>query len=222
MAIGPGAATVPARDATGIRLVVVNSGIGNLGAIPNMLKRIGVDAVVTDDPVTIEGADKLILPGVGSFDAAARRFDELDLVPILNRKVLDERTPVLGLCLGMQLLGEGSEEGELPGLGWIRGRAVRFRFDGSDPSLRIPHMGWNFVEPVGATPLLDGLGDHPRFYFAHSYHVAVTDADDAVGITHYGVDFPSVVARGNVYGAQFHPEKSHRFGLRFLQNFVGL
>jgi imidazole glycerol-phosphate synthase subunit HisH len=213
---------MPARGAANMRLVVVNSGIGNLGAIPNMLKRIGVDAVVTDDPATIEGADKLILPGVGSFDAAARRLDELDLVPILNRKVLEQRTPVLGLCLGMQLLGEGSEEGELPGLGWIRGRAVRFHFDGSDPSMRVPHMGWNFVETAVATPLLDGLGDRPRFYFAHSYHVEVADDADAVGITRYGVEFPSVIARGNVYGAQFHPEKSHRFGLRFLENFIGL
>ena len=213
---------MPARVAADMRLVVVNSGIGNLGAIPNMLRRIGVDAVVTDDPATIEGADKLILPGVGSFDAAARRLDELDLVPILNRKVLEQRTPVLGLCLGMQLLGEGSQEGELPGLGWIGGRVVRFRFDGSDPGLRVPHMGWNFVRPAAPTRLLDGLGDHPRFYFAHSYHFVCADATDAVGVTEYGVEFPSVIARGNVYGAQFHPEKSHRFGLRFLENFVGL
>jgi glutamine amidotransferase len=204
-----------------MKLVVVNSGIGNLGAIPNMLKRIGVAASVTDDAGEIESADKLILPGVGSFDPAAGRLRELGLVDVLNR-VAERGTPVLGLCLGMQLLGEGSEEGELPGLGWIPGRVVRFQFDGSDPSLRIPHMGWNFVRQTDATPLLDGLEDHPRFYFAHSYHFSCDDPSDAVGVTSYGYEFPSVIRRGNVMGAQFHPEKSHRFGLRFLENFVGV
>jgi len=205
-----------------VTLVVVNSGIGNLGAIPNMLKRIGAEAIISDDAAQIEAADKLILPGVGAFDAAAGRLRELDLVAILNRKVVEEHTPVLGLCLGMQLLAEGSEEGSLPGLGWIRGRVKRFRFDASDRSLRVPHMGWNLVRAVGPTPLLDGLDDHPRFYFAHSYYLACDDPADAVGLTTYGSPFPSVVQRGNVYGAQFHPEKSHRFGLRFLENFVGL
>ena len=203
-------------------LVVVNTGIGNLGAIPNMLKRIGATAVVTDDRSTIEEATKLILPGVGSFDPAAGRLRELDLIDLLNRKVLEEKTPVLGLCLGMQLLGDGSEEGELPGLGWIPGRVVRFRFDGSDRSLRIPHMGWNFVEPAAGSPLLAGLEQHPRFYFAHSYYFTCDDPADAAGVTTYGVRFASVLQRGNVMGAQFHPEKSHRFGLRFLENFVGL
>ncbi|MGH2358610.1 MAG: imidazole glycerol phosphate synthase subunit HisH [Candidatus Limnocylindria bacterium] len=211
-------------------LVVVNSGIGNLGAIPNMLHRIGAEAVISDDPEVIEAADKLILPGVGAFDAAAGRLRELELVAVLNRKVLEQHTPVLGLCLGMQLLAEESEEGRLPGLGWIPGRVRRFRFDPADDrahagagrSLRVPHMGWNYVRAAAPTPLLEGLADHPRFYFAHSYYLACDDDADAVGLTTYGIPFASVVQRGNVYGAQFHPEKSHRFGLRFLENFVAL
>jgi glutamine amidotransferase len=204
-----------------VDLVVVNTGIGNLGAIPNMLKRIGAASVVSEDRAVIEAATKLILPGVGAFDAAARRLNELDLRELLARKVADG-VPVLGLCLGMQLLTEGSEEGSLPGLGWIAGRTVRFRFDRADPPLPVPHMGWSFVRPVRDSPLLAGLGEHPRFYFAHSFHVVCADPADAVAVTRYGYEFASVVQRGNVYGAQFHPEKSHRFGLRLLENFVGL
>lgn len=203
-----------------MKLVVVDAGIGNLGAIPNMLKRVGVSATITRDPEAIAAADRIILPGVGAFDPAMETLNELGIVETLSHKALVERVPVLGVCLGMQLLFEGSEEGALPGLGWIGGRAVRFRLDGSDRTLRVPHMGWNYVEPAGQGGLLGGFEETPRFYFAHSYHVECDDVTDVAGWTGYGHRFPSAVQHENIRGIQFHPEKSHRFGLKLFENFL--
>ena len=203
-----------------MHVTIVNTGVGNFGAIPNMLKRLGASAAITDDPAEIGRADKLILPGVGAFDAAAGKVQELG--PVLSRAVMERGVPVLGLCLGMQLLANASEEGILPGLGWIPGRVVRFRFDDSDASLHIPQMGWNEIRSVRSTPLLANLGDRPRFYFANSYHFVCDDPGDVSAISSYGYWFPAVVQRGNVMGAQFHPEKSHRFGMKLLENFLGL
>jgi glutamine amidotransferase len=203
-------------------VTVVNSGVGNLGAIPNMLKRLGATATITSDADRIAAAERIILPGVGAFDAAMSSLRCMGLVETLNELVLVRRVPTLGLCLGMQLLTDGSEEGDQPGLGWIPGRVVRFRLDGSDRSLHVPQMGWNTVRVVRPVALLAGLGERPRFYFAHSYHLECDDPADIVGVTTHGYDFPSVVQRGNVMGAQFHPEKSHRFGMKILGNFLGL
>jgi imidazole glycerol-phosphate synthase subunit HisH len=205
-----------------MEVTVVNLGVGNLGAIPNMLKRLGTTANITDDVDEIGRATKLVLPGVGAFDAAMSNLRRLGLVEVLNRQVLERGTPVLGLCLGMQLLAESSEEGSDPGLGWIRGKVVRFQLDGSDTSLRIPQMGWNTVQVNRQVPLVADLGENPRFYFAHSFHMVCSDAADIVGVTTYGHEFTSVVQRENVMGAQFHPEKSHRFGMKLFENFVAL
>lgn len=200
-------------------ITIVDYGIGNLGSIPNMLRRLGADAVVTSEPRDVDAASRLILPGVGSFDAAVRNLQALDLVAPLNRAAIERRIPVLGLCLGMQLLTEGSEEGVLPGLGWVRGRVVRFAFDG--PRQRpVPHMGWADVEPRPGARLLAGFDATPRFYFAHSYHVVCSDEEDVAATANYGYEFVASVARGNVLGAQFHPEKSHRFGLQLFRNFL--
>lgn len=201
-------------------VVVVNAGIGNLGAIPNMLKRLGATAQISADPGEIAGADRIILPGVGAFDAAMQSLADLGLIEVLNRKALDERVPILGVCLGMELLGSGSEEGRLPGLGWISGRAVRFRSDEGEPLLRVPHMGWNYVRPTANGALFADLGNTPRFYFAHSYYFACDDEADVAGVTRYGHPFVSAVHRGNISGIQFHPEKSHRFGLQVFRNFL--
>jgi len=201
-------------------LVVVNAGVGNLGAIPNMLKRLGAPARVTADADEIAAADRVILPGVGAFDAAMRSLDELGLIPVLNRKALEERVPILGVCLGMQLLGAGSEEGALAGLGWLRGHAIRFRSNGVGPPLRIPHMGWNYVHRTDNGALLGDLDATPRFYFAHSYHFVCDDGADVAGVTRYGYPFVSAVRRGNISGIQFHPEKSHRFGLEVFRTFL--
>ncbi len=200
-------------------VVVVNAGIGNLGAIPNMLKRLGTAASVTADPDEIASARRIILPGVGAFDAAMQSLADLGLIEVLNRKALAEGVPILGVCLGMELLGAGSEEGRLPGLGWINGRAVRFRSDVDRP-VRIPHMGWNYVRPTGNGALFAELGTSPRFYFAHSYHFMCDDQADIAGVTRYGHPFVSAVHRGNISGIQFHPEKSHRFGLQVFRNFL--
>ena len=203
-------------------ITIVDYGVGNLGSIPNMLSRLGASAEITSAPEQIERAEQIILPGVGAFDAGMRSLVERGLLEVLRRRVLDDRVLTLGLCLGMELLFDSSEEGELPGLGWIRGRVVRFRFDKDDQAHRVPHMGWDTVETQRPSPILAGLADEPRFYFAHSYHGVCDDKSDVVGTTEYGYRFPSVVQRGNLFGAQFHPEKSHRFGLKLLENFVSL
>lgn len=200
-------------------VTIVDYGMGNLGSIRNMLKRIGVDAVVTGDLESINAAEKLLLPGVGAFDAAMGRINAGGLREVLDRKALEEGTPILGICLGMQLLTRSSEEGELKGLGWIEARTRRF-----PPSrhLKVPHMGWNLVREARPSPLTRDLPEEPRFYFVHSYFVDVDRAEDSILKTRYGVEFDSAVQRDNIYGAQFHPEKSHKFGMRILQNFAEL
>ena len=199
-------------------VTVVDYGIGNLGAIPNMLRRVGVETVVSADPTVVARAERLILPGVGAYDAGVRNLHAAGLWEVLERKALVERVPVLGLCLGMELLSNGSEEGELQGLGWIPGRVVRFRIP-AGASLRIPHMGWNTVVASRPSPLADAV-DGARFYFAHSYHFEPAQAESTAGLTTYGYPFASVVHRDNIIGLQFHPEKSHRFGLALLARFA--
>lgn len=203
-------------------VVVVDCAMGNVGSILNMFRRIGVPAIATGDPEQLAAADKLLLPGVGAFDAGMRRLRERGLLPVLHRKVVEESVPILGICLGMQLLTEGSEEGTERGLGWIRGRAVRFRAADLRSGLKIPHMGWNTVALRRPSPLFADLDDDHGFYFVHSYHVECDEADDVLATTHHGYEFVSSVQRGNIHGTQFHPEKSHRFGLRLLKNFAEL
>lgn len=199
-------------------IAIVDYGMGNVGSILNMLRKIGAPACVASGRDTLANAQKLILPGVGSFDAAMTRLSELDLIPMLNQKVLVEKNPILGICLGMQLMTAGSEEGSLPGLGWLKARTVRFNFE--TPSLKVPHMGWNDVKPRIAEGLWSGFDVAPSFYFVHSYHLVCDDPEDVTGTTHHGYDFASAVRKDNICGTQFHPEKSHRFGLRLLQNFA--
>lgn len=207
-------------------IAIVDYGMGNLGSIRNMLRKIGAAAQITADPAAIRAADKLILPGVGAFDIAMRNLDTLGLLPVLNEQVLDKGCPVLGICLGVQLLSRDSEEGQLPGLGWIDAHTRRFRFEeanGSAPgALKVPHMGWNFIQGTRPHPLLDDLPAEPRFYFVHSYHVLCEQPDDVLMRTHYGIDFTAGVARGNILGTQFHPEKSHKFGMALLRNYAAL
>jgi glutamine amidotransferase len=204
-----------------MEITVVDYGVGNLGAIPNMLKRLGATARITSNATDIDGAEKLILPGVGAFDAAMSNLDDLGLIDTLGN-VQRRGTPILGLCLGMQLLARSSEEGSRPGFGWIPAQVIRFHLDESDRSLHVPMMGWNYVQIVRPHGLVEGLGDDPRFYFAHSFHLVCDDPGDVVGVSTYGYEFPSIVQRGNVMGAQFHPEKSHRFGMKIFENFLAI
>lgn len=202
-------------------IAIINYGMGNLGSIANMFKKVGAAATITSDPVEIEKADKLVLPGVGAFDAGMRNLQESKLIPLLNQKVLVEKTPLVGLCLGMQLLTKESEEGRLAGLGWIDAKTVKFKFDSFGASLKIPHMGWNTVRPCQPHPLFIELATEARFYHVHSYHVICSDPGaNTIAETEYGYPFASAIARDNILGVQFHPEKSHKFGMKLLSNFV--
>jgi glutamine amidotransferase len=209
-------------------IVIVDYGMGNLGSILNMLKRIGVAAKISSDRAEIAAGDRLILPGVGAFDTAMRHLQESGMRDLLEEQVIGKRIPTLGVCLGMQLLTEGSEEGNLPGLGWIAGTTKKFRFEpgGANAELKIPHMGWNTIrtsrDGVAPKALVRGLNDPEpsRFYFVHSYHVTLSDDADAAAWTHHGYDFVSMVEKGHIMGTQFHPEKSHKFGMKLLRNFA--
>lgn len=202
-------------------IVIIDYGMGNLGSIRNMLKHLGVTAAISSQADDVAAAGKLILSGVGAFDSGMTSLENLGLIPLLNKKALVDKVPVLGICLGMQLLSESSEEGHMPGLGWISGKTIRFSFDRNNEKLKIPHMGWNTVESVKPCPLFEGMYDNPRFYFVHSYHVVCNHPDDVLCRTHYGYDIVSAVAHENIYGVQFHPEKSHKYGMKLLENFAG-
>lgn len=201
-------------------ITIVNFGMGNLGSMLNMFKRIGVPACIESDPAAISDATKLVLPGVGAFDAAMQRIEGTPgLRAALDRKALVERVPILGVCLGMQLLTRSSEEGEATGLNWIP--AATRRFPGGQ-TLKVPHMGWNVAHPRTTSALTAGVGNEPRYYFVHSYYVQADDPADSLMRTCYGIEFDSAIGRENIFGVQFHPEKSHRFGMQILQNFAEL
>lgn len=200
-------------------IVIVDYGVGNLASIQKFFKKSRIDAKVGRKPRDVAEADKLILPGVGAFGEGMRKLVASGLLDELNRKVLEDETPVLGICLGMQMLGGSSEEGEAQGLGWIAGRSVRFNFPPEIDQLRVPHVGWNDVE-LGDCPLLEGLPSPASFYFTHSYHLQCDDPATVKGWAEYGLRFAAVVQQGNIYGTQFHPEKSHEAGRAVLKNFV--
>ena len=199
-------------------ITIVDYAMGNLGSISNMLKKVGAVSEITCDPARIAGAEKLILPGVGAFDAGMRNLRDSGFVPALSRRVLEDRVPVLGICLGMQLMTDGSEEGTEPGLSWVPAHALRFK--PSDPALKVPHMGWNRVQPNRPDPLLHELADDVRFYFVHSYYVSCADPSHVLLNANYGERFDAAFRCGNIWGVQFHPEKSHRFGMQLLRNFA--
>ena len=201
-------------------ITIVDYGIGNVGSILNMLRRIGAPARLAAGEGDIRSAGKLILPGVGAFDPGMRQLHESGLVDALRTRVLGDGVPVLGICLGMQLLTRGSSEGSLPGLGWVAGSTVRFNPPAEGERLKVPRMGWNRAEPAAGSVLFRGLEAEPRFYFVHSYHVEVDDPAQVAAVTRYGVAFPSAVECGHVMGVQFHPEKSHRYGMALLRNFA--
>ena len=212
---------------------VIDYGCGNMGSIVNMLRRTGHTAGVIDSPEQVATAERLILPGVGAFDAGMHHLEERGWIEVLDHHVRQQGMPLLGICLGMQLLLHGSEEGRLPGLGWIDGMVVRFSNRNADgQARRVPHMGWNTVTPAtGSRLLADWTGNDaalPRFYFVHSYHAASVDPAAIAGTTRYGDEtFTSVIescnsATGTLMATQFHPEKSHKYGIALLQRFASL
>jgi imidazole glycerol-phosphate synthase subunit HisH len=202
-----------------VMVVVVNYGVGNIGSILNMLKKVGVEAVGSSAETDICAAEKLILPGVGAYDTAMAKIESVGLIPMLRDRVLNAGVPLLGICLGMQLLTKGSEEGSRRGLGWVDAQVVRFEKEKASGDIRIPHMGWNKVKPMQDHPLFRNLEDKARFYFVHSYHV-VCGKERVLSTTTYGYEFVSAMIQDNILGVQFHPEKSHKFGFQLLKNFV--
>jgi len=202
-------------------IAIVDHGMGNLGSVQNMLRKIGAESTRTADPEEIRRADKLVLAGIGAFDGAADRLAELGLVDVLNELVLDRKVPVLGVCLGMQLMAGSSEEGSQRGLGWLDADVQRFAFPAGQ-GLPVPHMGWEVVTPTRSSPLLDDGAGEQRFYFSHAYHLVCHDPTDVAATATYGYPFAAAVHRDNILGTQFHPEKSHVFGAAVYRRFVGL
>lgn len=200
-------------------IVIVDYKLGNLGSVYNMLKYLGINSIISGDKDIVEKADKLILPGVGAFDEGMKNLKESGLIPVLNRKVLQQNIPILGICLGMQLLGEASEEGTEKGLGWIKAVCKKFSFE--DSSIKIPHMGWNFTIPCKDRILVRAL-EGSKFYFVHSYYMECRSEADVLMKSLYGIDFTCAVQRENIMGVQFHPEKSHKYGMQLFKNFADL
>ena len=199
---------------------IVNYGVSNIGSMLNMMRKLGIEAQTISTPEEIGRATKIILPGIGAFDHGMKTLLDLGLAEPIRERVLKDRVPLLGVCLGMQMLGRGSEEGSLAGLGLIEGHCKRFVPNGN-AAIRIPHMGWNELVIRENGGLMEGLAG-ARFYFVHSYHFVCDDPSDELAGAQYGIDFTAAVHRSNVWGVQFHPEKSHRFGMALLRNFAHL
>lgn len=201
-------------------IAIVDYDVGNVGSVLNMLRKVGAKAQITRDPALLRSATKLVLPGVGAFDEAITNLRRFDLIDLLNELVTEQRKPILGVCLGAQLMTKSSEEGLQPGFGWLDARIVRFR-PPQGTVLRIPHMGWNVVTPARTgIQIFEGVAEPMRFYFVHSYHMVTERPEIEIGITHYGYRFASALGQGNVMAMQYHPEKSHKYGLQIYRNFV--
>ena len=199
-------------------IVIIDYGLGNLESVRNMFRKIGQkNVMISSNKDEILSADKLLLPGVGAFDSGMSNLENAGLIPTLNQKVIIQKTPILGICLGMQMLTRGSEEGVKAGLGWIDGKTIKFKPDES-LKLRVPHMGWEYVKVTQENKLLP-IESHSRFYFVHSYHVVTDDEKQSIGVAEFGGSFTCMVNKGNIYGTQFHPEKSLKFGMELLSNF---
>ena len=201
-------------------VVIIDYEAGNIGSIRNMLKKIGVDAVISSNPEVIDKATHIILPGVGSFDFGMQKLNDLNLVDALKRKCREEKTPTLGICLGAQLMCNSSQEGNLPGLGWIDAEVKKFPSLVNGTRYAVPHMGWEIVSMVKTSNLILHLPQPARFYFVHSYYMECLDSGDRLMQSQYSLTFDSAFERGNIIGVQFHPEKSHKFGKQLLTNFI--
>jgi glutamine amidotransferase len=199
-------------------IVIVDYGCGNLNSIRNMLKKIGFESVVSSSKEDIAAASKIILPGVGSFDTGMKSLMDNDYLPVLTEKALGEKIPFLGICLGMQLMTNGSEEGKQKGLGWIDADTLKFK---SNDKLKIPNMGWNEIKVMKENKLFQGI-IHPRFYFVHSYYIQSNNKENILATADYGVEYTCAFSKENLFGVQFHPEKSHKYGMQLLTNFAKL
>ncbi|MBS9442725.1 imidazole glycerol phosphate synthase subunit HisH [Photorhabdus heterorhabditis] len=201
-------------------ITIIDYGMGNSSSIQNILRKVGYDSVITSDLEIISNSNFIILPGVGSFDYGMKKLSNSGIQTILSKKVIKEKTPFLGICLGMQLLFNTSEEGTANGLGWLKGNVKKFN-NQEDRNLKIPHMGWNYISLKTNNNLFQQNPDNPdRFYFVHSYYVECQDNENILTTTNYINEFVSSVKKDNIYGVQFHPEKSHKFGMFFFKNLI--
>jgi imidazole glycerol-phosphate synthase subunit HisH len=203
-------------------ITVMDYGLGNIRAFMNVYERLNVPCRTASSADELTDAVKIILPGVGSFDRAMDRLEASGMRGVLEQKVLQEKVPVIGICVGMQILADSSEEGTRPGLGWIPGAVRRFDAARIPYATKLPHMGWNTVRTGRPDPLMDSFNGSSRFYFLHSYYFECADASHMLSQTDYGLTYASAVQRGNIYGIQFHPEKSHSAGVTLLHNFARL
>ncbi|KPF68700.1 imidazole glycerol phosphate synthase subunit HisH [beta proteobacterium AAP99] len=202
---------------------IVDYGVGNIQAFLTLFKRLGLEARRANTPDMLAGATRLVLPGVGHFDHAMKRLNDSGLRTKLERMVLEAQVPVIGVCVGMQMLADGSDEGSMPGLGWVPGRVRAFASHPASADLPMPHMGWNDLHASPTSKLFGrGFDAAPQFYFLHSYYFDAQDKNDVAATAHYGMDFDAVVSRGQVHGVQCHPEKSHHWGVQLLKNFAEL
>ena len=201
-------------------IVIIDYGMGNLLSVRKAFHRLNIPAKISSDAAEIRQAEKLILPGVGHFKRGMQNLEELKLIDVLNKKVLDEGTPILGICLGMQLFTQHSEEGDVAGLGWFNAKTIRFHLEKDSRNLRVPHMGWNNIQAASPNLLFKDIESDATFYFVHSYHVVCDEPKDVVATSDYGIRFVSAIGRDNIHGVQFHPEKSQAVGLQILKNFV--
>lgn len=202
-------------------IVIVDYGLGNVGSVLNMFKRLRINAKISCNKEDIEMADKLILPGVGSFDKGMENLESLGLIQLLSERVLIKKVPILGICLGMQLFTKSSAEGILNGFGWIDAETKKFSFNTAATNIKIPHMGWNYLKLKKESKLFLNYDElESRFYFVHSYCVHCNNEDDILSETIYGITFTSSIQKENIFATQFHPEKSHKYGLNLLKNFA--
>lgn len=200
---------------------IIDYGAGNLGSIQNMMRRIGAEAILVSDPKDLVYATKIILPGVGHFDHGMKQLNDSGMIQLLHEKVQNEKVPILGICLGAQMMCKGSEEGNLSGLSWFDAEVKKFNF-ATDKNLRVPHMGWNYVNTIKKSAISQDMSEEKKFYFVHAYHMVSNNESDVLFKTNYGYDFVSGLQQENKFACQFHPEKSHKFGIQMFKNFVAI
>ncbi|MFD0964606.1 imidazole glycerol phosphate synthase subunit HisH [Pseudofulvibacter geojedonensis] len=200
-------------------ITIIDYKVGNLGSIVNMLKKLGVKSKLATTMEDINNAEKLILPGVGAFDSGIVNLRNTGLLDTLNKRVLEDKVPVLGICLGAQLMCKKSEEGKEIGLGWFDAEVRKFNFP-KESTFKVPHIGWNYTDIAKDSKLFTDMYEDPRFYFVHSYYMKASEKKDILTETAYDFTFTSSLERENIVGVQFHPEKSHKFGMKLLENFV--
>ncbi len=202
-------------------LVIIDYGMGNLRSVHKAFKRVGADVVISSDVNQISAADKLVLPGVGHFKTGMENLHKSGILPILNERVIENKVPILGICLGMQLFTSHSEEGDAQGLNWIEGNTIRFQFTGTNNNLlKVPHIGWNSIQQKKQHGVIKNIPENEHFYFVHSYFVKAASEEHVLCTTEYGHTFHSALCKNNITGVQFHPEKSHHAGLQLLRNFL--